>query len=115
MPLNTQVIRDGESVKVRWGDFHVAAMALAAAFDDKEGLLGDMTKIYADKLHTHPYMPYPISRSVAFWVTSYGALAQTPLNEGQYALKYDHSFIDLVDGEIFELLSGDKLIMYRSF
>jgi hypothetical protein len=115
MPLHTQVIRDGESVKIPWGDFHVAAMALAAAFDAKEGPLGDMTKIYADELHVHPHMPYPITRGVAFMVTTYGALAQTPLNAGSYVLKHGHSFIDLVDGEIFELLPGDELIMYRGF
>lgn len=115
MPLNTQIIRNGEPMKLHWGNFHIAAMALAAAFDAKEGPLGDMTKIYENVEHVHPYMPFPIARGIAFMLTEYGALSKTPLNEGSYTLKYGHSFIDLADGEVLELLPGDELVAYRSW
>jgi len=113
MPLNTQIIRNGEPMKLHWGNFHIAAMALAAAFDAKEGPLGDMTKIYENVDHVHPYMPFPIARSLAFHISTYHVLAVTPLNSGGYVLKYGHSFIDLVDGEALELLPGDELVAYR--
>jgi hypothetical protein len=115
MPLTTQIIRNGEPLKVRWGDFHIAAMALAAGFESKEGPLGDMAAIYENVKHVHPYMPFPISRGVAFYVSTYPALATTPLNEGNYTLKYGHSFIDLADREVLVLLPGDELVAYRSF
>jgi len=114
MSLNTQIIRNGEPLRVRWSDFHIAAMALVAGFESKQGPLGDMTKIYANELHVHPHMPFPITRGIAFHVASYPALAKTPLNEGHYTLKYGHSFIDMSDGEVFEFLPGDELIAYRS-
>lgn len=114
MPLNTQIIRNGEPLQLRWGDFHIAAMALAASFDAHDGPLADPTKIYEIK-HVHPYMPFPVSRSVALMLSDYGALAKTPLNYGVYTLRYGHSFIDLADGEIIELLPGDELRAIRGF
>lgn len=33
MPLHTQIIRDGKPLSLRWGDFHIAAMAVAASID----------------------------------------------------------------------------------
>jgi len=115
MPLNTQIIRNGEPLKLHWGDFHIAAMALAASFEVGEGPIGDPTKIYADELHVHPYMGFPITRRIAFMLSDYGALSKTPLNEGRYTLKHTHTFTDLTDGEMLELLPGDELVAYRSF
>lgn len=115
MPLNTHIIRNGKPLKLHWGDFHIAAMALAASFDSKEGPLGDPTKIYQDELHVHPYMPFPVTRGIAFILSDYGALGKTPLNEGYYTLKYGHSFIDLADGEVLDLLPGDELVANRSW
>jgi hypothetical protein len=115
MPLNTQIIRNGEPLKLHWGDFHIAAMALASSFEVKKGPLGDPTKIYVDELHVHPYIGFPISRGIAFILSDYGALGNTPLNDGDYTLKLTHRFTDLVDGEVLDLLPGDKLIAYRSW
>jgi hypothetical protein len=113
--LNTQVIRNGEPLKLRWSDFHIAAMALASAFEDGKGPLGDQRNVYENVKHVHPYMPFPITGGIAFLVSTYQALAQTPLSGGSYVLKHTHSFIDLVDGEVLELLPGDELIAYRGW
>ncbi len=37
MPLNTQVIRNGEPLEIHWGYFHVAAMVFAASIDSGKG------------------------------------------------------------------------------
>lgn len=116
MPLNTQILRNGKALSIRWGGFHVAAMALASAFDSGEGPLADITKIYAVEpalFDCYPDAPFPISRSIEFHLTSYSALAQTPLNNGSYTLQYKHQFRDMEDGEIFVLLPGDTLVAFR--
>ena len=119
MPLSTQILRNGEPIPVRWGDFHVAAMALAAAFDVREGFLSDLTAIYEtgalppEAFDCYPDAPFPITRSIAFEIASYPVLAKTPLNEGSYTLTRKHKFIDLVDGEVLELRPGDELLAYR--
>lgn len=115
MPLHTQIIRDGKPLKIRWGNFHIAAMALAASFDAKAGLLGDMTQIYDKELHVHPYMPFPVSRSLVSYLADYRILAITPLNGSSgYTLQRAHEFIDLEDGEVLSLLPDDVLTAYRS-
>lgn len=120
MPLNTQIIRNGETVPLHWGDFHVAAMALAANFEMTVPALGNPSEIYeTDELtpqmfDCYPDAAFPITRSIAFQLTTYGALAATPLNDGNYVLQRKHKFLDLVDGEVLELLPGDELIAYRN-
>jgi hypothetical protein len=116
MPLNTQVIRNGERLGLPWGDFHVAAMALASCFDAGGTFLSDPDDVY-DELHNFKACPdgiFPITRMIAFNVCNYPVLAKTPLNEGVYTLKNRYRFWDTSDGEIFELLPGDELHAVRS-
>lgn len=116
MPLSTQVIRNGEPLKISWGSFHVAAMALAASFDARMPPFTDPSVIYITPPGTfddYPNEAFPITNEVAFTLVSYGVLAQTPLNEGSYTLKSKHHFTDVTDGEDFVLLPGDELIAYR--
>lgn len=117
MPLNTQIVRNGEALKLRWGNFHVAAMALAASFDaGKESAISDPTKVYdapPETFDNYPDEPFPVSRQIAFILTDYGALSKTPLNEGSYTLTKAHKFVDVMDGEILEFLPGDVLHAYR--
>jgi hypothetical protein len=122
MPLNTQILRDGESLPLRWGDFHVAAMVLAATFDSGVGPFEDNTpptvltntKTKEEVPFNYPLEPLPITRRDAFDLTDYSAIATTPLNEGSYELKGPHRFIDCADGEILELLPGDVLKAWRN-
>lgn len=116
MPLSTQIIRNGYAMSVRWGNFHVAAMALAASFDTNEGPFSEPAKIYdvdPRLFECYPDAPFPISPTVAFQLTNYSVLAMTPLNKGTYTLNRKHQFSDMADGEIFLLLPGDLLIAYR--
>jgi hypothetical protein len=126
MPLNTEIIRSGETLKLRWGHFHIAAMALAASFDDPEckNSINAPWKVYeGDPVgdpafwECYPDMPFPISSQVRFWLTDYSALAKTPLNFGAYTLKAKQSFIDVADAdhEVLRLLPGDELHAVRGW
>jgi hypothetical protein len=118
MPLNTQIIRNGEALRLHWGDFHVAAMALAASFDAGTGPVSDPTKVYEvepERFACYPDAAFPITRRLAFELTSYPVLGLTPLNDGMYTLTRKHKFQDLADGEVLELLPGDVLHAYRGW
>jgi hypothetical protein len=110
MPLNTQIMRDGKNLPVRWGGFHVGAMVLAASWDSGTGPFEDNsppTDI------DYPTEPCPLSFRDAFSLMSYPVIATTPLNKGEYTLTGTHRFIDTSDGELFELLPGDILRAWR--
>lgn len=116
MPLATQIIRDGEPLKLHWGEFHVAAMALAASFDSEDcgNAISAPEKIYEGhgdprEWECYPDAPFPVSQLVAFLLSSYAALSNTPLSGGEYTLKGKHKFHDQADGEVLELLPGDVL------
>lgn len=113
MPLNTEILRDGKPLPIRWGQFHVAAMVLAATFDSGQGPYEDNRPEIIVGEGYSPDVPIGIPRSIAFQLTSYGAIATTPLNDGEYTLKAGYTFADASDGEIFELKPGDTLIAYR--
>jgi hypothetical protein len=118
MPLNTQIVRDGEALRLHWGDFHIAAMALAASFDSGEGPFAKFTDIYEvdpKMFECYPDAPFPIQRNIAFMLTSYPMLGRTPLNNGSYTLKRRHKFIDTSDGEVLILLPGDELVAVRGW
>lgn len=130
MPLNTQIIRNGEPLKVRWSEFHVAAMTIAASLDDPTH------SIFADKdaelfapwsqdesvpgewrgrgWDQYPEVPCPIGRMDAFNIASYPIMAATRLNDGAYVLTKEHKFVDCIDGEVLHLLPGDELRACRS-
>jgi hypothetical protein len=111
MPLNTQIIRNGKPLEINWGGFHVAAMTIAAAVDSGKG---PWEKEILDKLGKETG-PIPITPRVTFSLTSYMVIAATPLNDGEYKLMRDISFIDTTDGELFELKNGDTLIAVRGW
>lgn len=137
MPLHTQITRDGEALSLRWSDFHVAAMAIAAACDDpknpeaklfteptdrpdfawpatQEDAGKDCPAEWLGKDQTaYPEVPCPITPSNAFQIASYPYLAATPLNSGAYTLKREHKFVDITDGEVLHLLPGDVLSAAR--
>jgi len=119
MPLNTSITRNGELLRLHWGNFHIAAMALAASFDDDTctNSISDPAGIYLKDprmFECYPDAPFPVTRNLAFTLTNYGALSKTPLNMGSYTLKRKHKFMDLEDGEVLELLPGDILTAIRS-
>ena len=120
MPLSTQIIRNGQALRLRWGNFHIAAMALAASFDEGTNIIGHPSKVYdqdtmkdPDFWACYPDMAFPVTRHVAFMLTDYGALSKTPLNNGVYTLRSRQTFLDLEDGEVLRLLPGDALHAWR--
>jgi len=111
MPLNTQILRDGEEVQLRWGHFHVAAMTLASAWDSMEGKVAEVCPPPDDYNPTEEAIP--LSPTDVFGLVGYHIIAETPLNNGCYTLKGPHTFLDPTDGEVLELLPGDVLSMWR--
>ncbi len=132
MPLHTSIIRDGKAIKLRWSDFHVAAMAIAATCDDpsdpeaklfkeptdrpsfeypaeKQEGDGIPDEWYGKDEADYPGVPCPITRMDAFTLADYGRLALTPLNSRSVTLTREHKFVDCTDGEILHLLPGDVL------
>jgi hypothetical protein len=133
MPLNTEILRNGKTLKgIRWGDFHVAAMMISSSLDGpdqgcfKEDYTVDNPPHFQwGKVDAHPEwnnkgqesypeVPMPLSPSDAFQMVTYPLIGMTPLNSGSFVLKNRHVFCDTSDGEIFELLPGDELRAYRS-
>lgn len=118
MPLNTQIIRDGEEMKLRWGHFHIVAMTIASVLE---------LEPEDDKFFTHPVEvreelaengypaePTPITPRMTFEMVGYHVLSNTPLNDGEVTLTKHHKFVDIMDGEILELQPGDVLRAWRN-
>lgn len=115
MPLNTQILRDGEIMKLRWGGFHVAAMVMAASADSGEGPYKDMPAFVKEaRALMAKQGSIGVNPGDVFSLTNYYIIAETPLNSGDYTLKEAWSFQDNVDGELLELKPGDVLKAYRS-
>lgn len=121
MPLITQVTRDGERLRLAWGDFHVAAMVLAACFDaggadgSKGKFLTGPGQVYdADprEFDCYPDAPFPVTKTLAFHLCTYTMVAASPLRDGEYTLRGKHKFVS-PDGEVLEFLPGDVLSAFR--
>lgn len=110
MPLETQIIRDGKPLQLRWGDFHVAAMAIACSYDSGTGIFED---------NSYPAPPYPeqprgIGPGETFLICMYPVLAKCAVGKfGSYTLTKEHKFVELMTGEELHLLPGDILKMHR--
>lgn len=119
MPLNTQIIRDGEPLKMPngWGHFHIAAMALASGLDDETcGLFSDRETALAEYRAAIDRQGFcGISPAMTFQLADYCALGMTPLNDGSYTLKQEWRFADSADGETLVLLPGDELKAWRGW
>jgi len=117
MPLSTQIIRDGEPLKLSWTDFHVAAMAMASVLDlpaEQDTLWTDPQGV-RDQLNAqgYPDEPTAISPRMSFEMCTYGVLANTPLNSGEVTLTKHHRFVDQMSNELLELQPGDVLKAWR--
>lgn len=120
MPLETQIQDlDGKLIPLRWGDFHIAAMVLAATFDSGQGPFKDnrLRRIIRDRrlARRYPVEPMPIGPGTCFQLASYPVIGATPLSGEGYVLKRTHRFIDTRDGELLELFPGYRLIAFRSW
>lgn len=118
MPLSTQIIREGEPMKLRWSDFHVAAMAIASVLEldaSEDKLFEHPVEVRAElEEKGYPDEPTPITPSMAFNLADYGRLGLTPLNNGEVTLAKYHRFVDVTDGEVLELVPGDVLRAWRN-
>lgn len=119
MPLQTQIVRNGTPLKLRWSEFHISAMVLATVLDSGKGpfaentLAGILTAEAAASID-YPNDAIPIHPRDTFRLASYPIIGATPLNADTYTLQGRHKFVDTTDGEIFELLPGDELSAYRT-
>jgi len=111
MPLGTEIKRKNRTVKVRWGEFHVAAMMIASVMETDNPIWDDLRKEIKEKMGDGPIT---IGGRDAYSLVAYHIIAQTPLNDGEYILKEDHEFLDPMDGEVFKLKAGDKLLCWRN-
>ena len=115
MPLFTQIERDGNMLELRWGEFHVACMKLAAWFDNKSD--EEMKKVITgdeNDPNEYPETPLGLGSLDILSVVGYGVLSETELaSKGVQVLNKVHRFVDVEDNEVFELLPGDTLKMWR--
>lgn len=117
MPLNTQIVRDGKQLSLRWGGFHFAAMVLAATYDSGEGPFKKNeppTEYENGETLNYPEDPVPITPNDVWTLMDYGIVAMTPLNHGEYTLTGEHKFVDVTDDEVLHLLPGDVLRAWRN-
>lgn len=86
MPVNTQILRDGEARKLEhgWGWWHVDML--------RDAIYKESDRVYAETGEPMKDMP-----------TFYMGFP----NEGRYEFKYDHSYVDETDGEWFTIDAGD--------
>jgi hypothetical protein len=89
MPANTQIIRDGKPVLLRWGMWHVNCLYDAAALEDSRVVV---------KLKD--------GRSEFFYMGF-------PNHPATYVFRKYHRFVDETDGEVFEIFPGDQYSAWR--
>lgn len=111
MPLITSITRNGRLLPVRWGGFHIAAIAIASLLDS--GQINSET-MFDGKVYDHE-TPIAIDPRTTWDMVSYGALSMTPLNKSEYTLTGRYVFRDTTDGEILNLQPGDVLSAVRGW
>lgn len=105
MPLSTQITRDGESLSLKWGEFHVAAMIVATILEDDPNILENKEYNGEDEIGLSP--------ANVFGLVNYGTIGNTKLNDGEVVLTKTSVFLDITDGEILKFEVGDVLSMWR--
>jgi len=111
MPLATQVVRDGAPLRIRWGGFHVAAIALAALVEHHEQLSAAFTRDLAAQ-GWDGEQPVTITPALAHDLADYSVMGLA-FPAGEYTLAERHAFVDSADGEVFVLEPGDVLKAWR--
>jgi hypothetical protein len=105
MPLHTEIIRDGKTLSLRWGGFHVTSMIYAIAFER------DLTE--PNENIDYPLEPQGLSPANCMTAMDYSVIGAV-CPSGSYTLKRDHHFVDIMDGEVLHLKPGDKLRFQRT-
>lgn len=85
MPVSTQLIRNGEPVKLGWGWWHISVLADAM---EKEGY----PRVDPGN-GKYIFMGFP--------------------NNGEYTFTEFHEYVDESDGEVFKIYPGDRYTAYR--
>lgn len=114
MPLNTSITRNDEFVKVRWSDFHIAAMVYAVSLDSGVSPftdIADLREQYQKLVEDEGFCP--ITPRDAFALANYNIIGATPLNDRPYTLREEYRFKDIMDGEELIFLPGDVLTAWR--
>lgn len=111
MPLHTQIVRDGEPLKLRWSGFHVAAMVYAVVIDSGQGPFTDNESVVAQALDLMERQgSIGITPKDAFNLMDYSVIGATPLNSADYTMKHHTlTFVDMTDGEELTIKPGDVL------
>lgn len=89
MPVNTEIIRDGERVKIRWGWWHIERLA--------EAML--------EECPTHKlFMGFPNEPDPN---------SEEKDRYGEFTFTMRHEFTDETDGEVFIIEPGDRYKAWR--
>lgn len=115
MPLHTQIVRDGEPLKLRWGGFHVAAMVYAVVIDSGQGPFTDNESVAEQALDLMKRQgSIGITPKDAFDLMDYQVIGKTPLNSADYTMQnHELTFVDVTDGEELVIKVGDVLSASR--
>jgi hypothetical protein len=91
MPINTELIRDGQAVKMPhgWGMWHCYCLFDAASKED--------SRVVVKKNDGSSEMFF------GYW----------PNNPSSYTYKKHHRYIDETDGEVFDIFPGDIYSAWR--
>ena len=114
MPLNTQIVRDGKILPVRWGYWHVNLMFTVTTVEQEPDREYAEGKTFG-QLGSIEHEGQTYDCFVEFYAGVYYLDYQTDLcRKGEQTLTAAHRYIDPADGEVFEFLPGDVLRAWRA-
>lgn len=114
MPLNTEIKRDGQTVRPEggWQSWHVAAMVAAIAFERDDDMFGEFGPNDPD---AYPDEPQGISVRNEIDFVNYPVIGMAFAYQTEYTLKQEHRFVSAGQGTgELHLMPGDILKAWRS-
>lgn len=89
MPANTQIVRNGEAISLRWGWWHIEKLYEAAGNEDSRVIVkrkDGESEMFHMMFPNHP---------------------------STFTFRKYHKFVDESDGEVFEIFPGDEYSAWR--
>lgn len=112
MPLELQVLRNGEPRTISWGYFHLNCIyttAIKEGAPDYKGLIaGDEEKTFGG-LEDGQYIDFSMC-----YIYGLDIPGVDLIQRGRQIVKERHKYVDSFDGEVFVLEPGDVLTAWRS-
>jgi len=108
MPLNTEIVRDGEALQLRWDYTTLSCMMTAACIESLPGVEYNDGKTYGGLEGTGKFVDF------SWFPIYYMSPAPILIEKGVQTLKRDHSFLINENGETLDFEAGDILHAYRT-